>query len=92
MDPGVCRSHLDKRAVNIVGWMTLLTDAMILTGEYLCVEVAWRCMDYNTGLVGFTIMLLIAGLAMILIGAENDKTDLAGMGQGPGSQSQRKQS
>jgi len=70
VDTGICRSHLDKRAVNIVGWMTVLMGTMVITGEYLCVEVAWRCMDYNTGYVSFAIMLLIAGLIMILIGAE----------------------
>ena len=70
MDSGVCRSHLDKRAVNLVGWMIVLMGGMVLTGEYLCVDVAWRCMDYNTGYVAFAIMLLIAGLIMVLIGAE----------------------
>jgi hypothetical protein len=76
MDPGIYSSHLDKRAVNIVGWMTLLTGAMILTGEYLCVEVAWRCMDYNPGYVGLAVGLAITGLTMILTGARHDKTDL----------------
>ena len=70
MDTGTNRSHLDKRAVSIVGWMTVLMGGMVLTGEYLCVEVAWRCMDYNTGYVSFAIMLLIAGLIMVLIGAQ----------------------
>jgi hypothetical protein len=72
VDAGFRCSRLGQSAVNIVGWMTLLTGAMILTGEYLCVEVAWRCMDYNTGLVGFTIMLLISGLIMIMIGTKDD--------------------
>ena len=92
MDSGVCRSHLDKRAVNIVGWMAMLFGGLMLTGEYLCVEVAWRCLDYDQFRTGLAVMLLTAGLITMLIGANDDKADLAGMGQGPGTQSQRKQS
>jgi len=75
----------------IIGAAMIVQGLVLLAGEYLCVEVAWRCMHYNAGYVGLAIVLLVAGLVMILIGANNDKTDLAGMGQGPGTQSQRKQ-
>jgi hypothetical protein len=76
----------------IIGWGMIVQGLLLLAGEYLCVEVAWRCMDYNTEYVGLAVVLLIAGLIMIVIGANDDKTDLAGVGQGPGTQSQRKQS
>ena len=69
--------------------MLMFVGAMLLTGEYLCVEVAWRCLDYNMVYMSFAVVLLVTGLSMILIGARHDKTDLAGMGQGPGTQSQR---
>ena len=76
----------------IIGWAMTVQGLLLLAGEYLCVEVAWQCMDYNKGYVGLAMVLLTAGLTMILTGARHDKTDLAGMGQGPGTQSQRKQS
>ena len=72
MDTGFRRSRLGQSAVSIVGWMTLLMGGMILTGEYLCVEVAWHCLDYRTGYVTFAVVLLIAGLIMIMIGTKDD--------------------
>jgi hypothetical protein len=73
----------------IIGWAMIMQGLMLLAGEYLCVEVAWRCLDYNMVYMNFAVVLLITGLSMILTGARHDKTDLAGMGQGPGTQSQR---
>jgi hypothetical protein len=88
----VCVGHLDQFTMNIVGWMMMLFGGMMLAGEYLCVEVAWRCIDYNQIYTALGMLLVGTGMISVMIGANDDKTDLAGMGQGPGTQSQRKQS
>jgi len=56
----------------ITGWMLMFMGAMLLTGEYLCVEVAWRCLDYNRIYVTVGGVLLGLGLIMSLIGATDD--------------------
>ena len=75
----------------ILGAAMMVQGLMLLVGEYLCVEVAWRCMDYNQIYTALGALLVGTGMIIIMLGAGNDKTDLAGMGQGPGTQSQRKQ-
>ena len=49
-----------------LGVMFMIMGGMLLTGEYLCVEVAWRCMDYNSGYVTVGMSMLLAGLAAAL--------------------------
>ena len=56
----------------IVGWLMMFVGVMLLIGEYLCVEVAWRCLDYNTAYVTFGLLLLVLGLIGSLLGAIDD--------------------
>jgi hypothetical protein len=56
----------------ITGWMLMFVGLMLLTGEYLCVEVAWRCLDYNTIYVIVGGMFVVLGLIASLIGATDD--------------------
>lgn len=52
----------------IIGWAMIVQGALLLAGEYFCVEVAWRCMHYNEVYVSLAVLLWVAGL--IMIGAE----------------------
>ena len=56
----------------ILGWIMMFVGVMLLVGEYLCVEVAWRCLDYNQWYVAFAMLLLSAGLVTSLVGATDD--------------------
>jgi len=56
----------------INGWIMMFAGMMLLTGEYLCVEVAWRCLSYNHWYVTFAMALLGTGLIASLIGAVDD--------------------
>ena len=55
-----------------LGLMFAIMGSMLLTGEYLCVEVAWRCVDYNQFYTGLGASLLGTGLVTTLIGTKND--------------------
>ena len=50
----------------------MFVGVMLLVGEYLCVEVAWRCLHYNQWYVTFAMLLLGTGLIMSLLGAIDD--------------------
>ena len=52
----------------ILGWMLMFVGAMLLIGEYLCVEVAWRCLDYNSIYVTVGGVFLGLGLIVSLLG------------------------
>ena len=52
--------------------MAMLFGGMLLTGEYLCVEVAWRCMEYDQFRVGFAVVILGAGMIAAMIGKNYD--------------------
>jgi hypothetical protein len=56
----------------ITGWMLVFAGLMLLVGEYLCVEVAWRCLNYNTIYVTVGVVFVGLGLIMSLIGATDD--------------------
>jgi len=56
----------------INGWIMMFMGVMLLVGEYLCVEVAWRCLDYNQWYVTFAVLLLGMGLIASRIGATDD--------------------
>ena len=56
----------------ILGWIMMFVGMMLIVGEYLCVEVAWRCLDYNQYYVSFGMSLLGVGLIASLIGATDD--------------------
>ena len=56
----------------ITGWMLMFMGAMLLTGEYLCVEVAWRCLDYNLIYVGLGVLLFGIGMIVVMMDVNND--------------------
>jgi len=56
----------------ILGWMLMFMGAMLLTGEILCVEVAWRCLDYNELYVSLGALLSSTGLIVAMMGVNND--------------------
>jgi hypothetical protein len=56
----------------ILGWMLMFAGAMLLTGEILCVEVAWRCLDYNELYVSLGALLSSTGLIVAMMGVNND--------------------
>lgn len=63
---------LGQPSVKIVGWMAMLIGSMILAGEYLCVEVAWRCFDYNQFRTVLGALLLGSGGIAVMIGKNYD--------------------
>ena len=56
----------------IIGVALMFQGMMLLIGEYLCVEVAWRCMDYNQFYTSLGALLVGTGLITIMIGVNND--------------------
>ena len=56
----------------IIGWAMIVQGLLLLAGEYLCMEVAWRCLDYNSFYVGLGVLLSGAGMVAAMIGANND--------------------
>jgi hypothetical protein len=52
--------------------MAMLIGSMILAGEYLCVEVAWRCFDYNQFRTVLGALLLGSGGIAVMIGKNYD--------------------
>ncbi len=72
MGNAFCDRDMDKPALTITGWMAMLFGGMLLTGEYLCVEVAWRCMEYDQFRVGFAGLMLSVGMISTMIGINDD--------------------
>ena len=58
--------------MNIVGWSMMCVGAMLLAGEYLCVEVAWRCLDYNQLYIVFAALMVCTGLTFVLMRVRDD--------------------
>lgn len=56
----------------IIGLALMFQGAMLLAGEYLCVEVAWRCVDYNQFYTGLGALFMGTGFVTALIGANHD--------------------
>jgi hypothetical protein len=42
--------------------------AMLFVGEWLCVNVAWKCMDYNQVVMGVSFALISSGLISLFMG------------------------
>ena len=55
----------------IVGLLSVFQGIMLLTGEYLCVEVAWRCLDYNQFYTSLGALLIGAGFIAVMIGSDH---------------------
>ena len=56
----------------ITGWIMMFVGAMLLVGEYLCVEVAWRCLDYNQYYTTLGMLMLGVGMIATLMGTNDD--------------------
>lgn len=63
-----CTGYMDKSALMALALLLMLPGAMLLVGEYLCVEVAWLCLDYNHINVFLGSALCFAGIAAALFG------------------------
>jgi hypothetical protein len=53
--------------VCIAGLMMFM-GAMLFVGEWLCVNVAWKCMDYNQVVMGVSFALISSGLISLFMG------------------------
>jgi hypothetical protein len=49
------------------GSLAILLALLLFTGEWLCVNVAWRCTHYNWFMISFGTISLIIGLVMISV-------------------------
>jgi hypothetical protein len=56
----------------MIGAIMMFQGAMLLAGEYLCVEVAWRCLDYNQLYVSLGMLLFGTGMIAAMLGIDND--------------------
>ncbi len=43
-----------------------LFGALLLIGEYLCVEIAWKCMTYSTWIVSTGVSLIGVSIIMVV--------------------------
>jgi hypothetical protein len=57
----------------ITGWMMMFVGLLVLAGEYLCVEVAWRCLDYNAIYVTAGGVFVGLGLIATLLAATEEQ-------------------
>lgn len=53
--------------VCIAGLMMFM-GAMLFVGEWLCVNVAWKCMDYDQVVMGVSFALISSGLISLFMG------------------------
>lgn len=44
--------------------MSAVVGSLLLIGEWICVEVAWRCIEYSTWIVTTGVSLIIAAVVM----------------------------
>jgi len=56
----------------IIGLSMIVQGLLLLAGEYLCVEVAWRCLHYNEIYVGLGALLFGTGMIAAIMGVNND--------------------
>ena len=54
-----------------LGWLMMLPGVLLLTGEYLCVEVAWRCLNYNPVVTTVGTLLVGVGLIAAMLGIDD---------------------
>ena len=52
--------------VCIAGLMMFM-GAMLFVGEWLCVNVAWKCMDYNEVVMAISFTLILSGLISLFM-------------------------
>ena len=55
-----------------LGLFMMVPGMMLLAGEYLCMEVAWHCIDYNQFYTGLGALLLGIGSITTIMGVNND--------------------
>jgi len=56
----------------LVGLIMMFQGAMLLAGEYLCVEVAWRCINYNQFYVSLGMLLFGTGMIAAMVDVNHD--------------------
>lgn len=50
------------------GVLSAMFGTMLGLGEWLCVEIAWRCIDYNITLIAISTSLVLSGLITLFMG------------------------
>lgn len=65
---------MDKFPIYVISGLMLLAGGAIFLGEWLCVEVAWRCLDYSefrtslaVAFIGAAVLLQMAFLDLRLV-------------------------
>jgi hypothetical protein len=54
-----------------LGWLMMLPGVLLLTGEYLCVEVAWQCFNYSSVVTTVGTLLVGVGLIAAMLGVDD---------------------
>ena len=62
------RKLLMKCDLVCLAFLMKFVGGMLIIGEWLCMEVAWRCMDYNPIILAVSITLLLSGLISLFMG------------------------
>lgn len=50
----------------LISFLLVLAGMLLLIGEWLCVEIAWKCLDYRAGIVSIGFTLIAVGLILFL--------------------------
>lgn len=50
----------------LIAILMILLGGLLLAGEYLCVEVIWRCLDYRAAVLSIAFTFVIIGLILFL--------------------------
>jgi len=51
-----------------LAFLMKFVGGMLILGEWLCMEIAWRCANYNPVILASSIAMLIGGLIILLMG------------------------
>lgn len=55
-----------------LGWLLMLAGSLLLTGEYLCVEVAWQCFNYDQFVMTLATLMLGTGFIATITDTSDD--------------------
>lgn len=50
------------------GILLVMFGTMLGLGEWLCVEIAWKCMDYDLTLIAISTSFILSGLISLFMG------------------------
>lgn len=58
--------------MHALGFLMIVAGTLLLTGEYLCVEVAWQCLHYDQFVVTLATLMMSTGFIATIIGIFDD--------------------